>query len=117
MGLTARREVLSPRLRLMVRGGSLGPRRGRLRANLSGSASSLGRSLRVLSLLHLSWPHGASGRPSWAIALTCGMLLNNHDPMTHATRNEAEESESVQARGASLAALRDLRTHKPKLAN
>ena len=67
MGLTARREVLSPRLRLMVGGGSLGPRRGRLRANVSGSASILGRSLRVLSLLHLPWPHGASGRPSWAI--------------------------------------------------
>ena len=91
MGLTARREVLSPRLRLMVGGGSLGPRRGRLRANVSGSASILGRSLRVLSLLHLPWPHGASGRPSWAIALTCGSVLNNvqvnqdHVPMTHAT--------------------------------
>ena len=77
--------MLSPRLRLMVRGGSLGPRRGRLRANLSGSASILGRSLRVLSLLHLPWPHGASGRPSWAIALTCGSVLNNHVPMTHTT--------------------------------
>ena len=50
-----------------------------------GSASILGRSLRVLSLLHLPWPHGASGRPSWAIALTCGSVLNNHVPMTHAT--------------------------------
>ena len=47
MGLTARREVLSPRLRLMVGGGSLGPRRGRLRANVSGSASRLGRSVVV----------------------------------------------------------------------
>ena len=77
------REVLSPRLRLMVGGGSLGPRRGRLlaNANVSGSASilGLGRRLRVLSLLHLPWPHnGASGRPSWAIALTCGKLFNNH---------------------------------------
>ena len=49
----------------------------------------------------------------------------------HATRNEAEESENGGAlamierqdasrcrrMGASLAALRDLRTHKPKLAN
>ena len=85
VGLTARREVLSPRLRLMVRGGSLGPRRGRLRANVSGSASILGRSLRVRSLLHLPWPHGASGRPSWAIVLTCGKLLNNHVRMTHTT--------------------------------
>ena len=85
VGLTARREVLSPRLRLMVRGGSLGPRRGRLRANLSGSASILGRSLCVLSLLHLPWPQDASGRPSWAIALTCSSVLNNHEQMTHAT--------------------------------
>ena len=67
VGLTARREVLSPRLRLLVGGGSLGPRRGRLRANVSGSASRLGCRLRVLSLLHLPWPHGASGRPPWAI--------------------------------------------------
>ena len=67
VGLTARREVLSLRLRLMVGGGSLGPRRGRLRANVSGSASILGRSLRVLSLMHLLWPQDASGRPSWAI--------------------------------------------------
>ena len=38
VGLTARREVLSLRLRLMVGGGSLGLRRGRLRANVSGNA-------------------------------------------------------------------------------
>ena len=43
------------------------------------------RALRVLSLLHIPWPHGASGRPSWAIALTCGSVLNNHEPMTHTT--------------------------------
>ena len=77
--------MLSPRLRLMVGGGSLDPRRGRLRANVSGSASILGRRLRVLSLMHLPWPHGASGRPSWAIALTCGSVLNIHVPMTHTT--------------------------------
>ena len=85
VGLTARLEVLPPRLRPMVGGGSLGPRRGRLRANVSGSASILGRRLRMLSLLHLPWPHGTSGRPSWAIALTCGKLLNIHVRMTHTT--------------------------------
>ena len=69
----------------MVGGGSLGPRRGRLRANVSGSASILGLRLRLLSLVHLPWPNGASGRPSWAIALTCGKLLYIHVRMTHAT--------------------------------
>ena len=77
--------MLPPRLRLMVGGGSLGPRRGRLRANVSGSASILGLRLRLLSLVHLPWPNGASGRPSWAIALTCGKLLYIHVRMTHAT--------------------------------
>ena len=61
------RGALSAAAPGMVGGGSLGPQRGRLRANVSGSSSILGRSLRVLSLLHLPWPHGASGRPSWAI--------------------------------------------------
>ena len=52
MGLTARREVLSPRLRLMVGGGFLGPRRGRLRASVSGSAS-------ILRRIPISTIHGA----------------------------------------------------------
>ena len=86
--------MLSPRLRLMVGGGSLDPRRGRLRANVSGSASILGRRLRVLSLMHLPWPHGASGRPSWAIALTCGSVLNIHVPMTHTTSRMVSRRDS-----------------------